>query len=107
MLELPDGYTVRAPDRADLDSVLTLMIAGDIAEYGVPDTDPDDVLGAWRRPGFDLATDAWLVLGADGLAAGYGEAFDRVERVDCLGVVHPGHVARGVGSFLVGRMEAR
>jgi mycothiol synthase len=107
MLALPDGYAVRAPGIGDLDSVLTLMIAGDIAEYGVPDSDPDDVLGAWRRHGFDLSSDAWLVLGPDGEAAGYAEAFDCGRRVECLAVVHPEHLGRGIGAFLAGRMEAR
>jgi hypothetical protein len=37
---------------------------------GAPDTDPDDVLGDWDRPGADLAQDT-LVLEVDGRLVGY------------------------------------
>jgi mycothiol synthase len=67
------------------------------------------VLGAsfvgdeWSRPGFTLATDAWVVTGGAAGIVGYAQAMaEPPGTTDCWGVVHPRHRGRGIGTALVG-----
>src|SRR6185503_4218549 len=62
----------------------------------------------WSRPGFDLAADAWVATDGAGAVVAYGQVGrGDGEIVGSWGVVHPEHRARGIGSALLDRIEAR
>src|SRR5574341_262000 len=107
--ELPEGYSARALRREDLDAVVELMSACEIADEGDAEVSRDDVLGGWERARFSLADDAWLVEAPDGSHAAYGEVWPREDysNVEGDGYVHPEHRGRGIGRWLVRTMERR
>jgi mycothiol synthase len=99
---LPDGFRARPASRGDLDDVVALCRRCEVADLGVPDTESDDIQAAWRRPGFDLTRDTVLVLTGAGGVVGYGDVFDGRE---AFGMVDPGWRGRGIGAWLLRRME--
>jgi mycothiol synthase len=102
-IPLPHGLLARPASSGDLEDVVALCLRCDLADLGTPDTDKDDVLAAWRRPGFDLAKDTVLVLAAGaGEVVAYGDVYDGRE---AFGYVDPGWRGRGVGGWLLRRIE--
>jgi ribosomal protein S18 acetylase RimI-like enzyme len=99
---LPEGLLARATTRDDLEAVVALVAACEIADLGRAEIAPEDVRGDWRRPSFDLARDSIAVLAADRLVA-EGEVFGG----RAYGVVHPDHRGRGIGSWLLRWTETR
>ena len=106
---LPAGYTSRPPRREDLDAVVALMSACELADEGDAEVSGDDVRGAWERARFSLADDAWLVETPDGSLAAYGDVWPREDyaNVESDGYVHPDQRGRGIGRWLVRTMERR
>lgn len=49
----------------DAPAVVDLMNAHDLAETGEQDSSLEDLVADWTIPRFDLARDAWLVIGPD------------------------------------------
>ena len=95
---------IRPPREEDAQAVTHLVIAFDIAEYGEPDFELDDLLADWRSPGFDLERDAWVAEEPDGALAAYAALrFDYHADV----FVHPEHRGRGVGTSLLPLVERR
>ncbi|HEV3496622.1 MAG TPA: GNAT family N-acetyltransferase [Actinomycetes bacterium] len=97
---LPAGVEARPARAGDLEAVVDLCVRCDIADLGAADTEVDDVRALWRRPGYDLDRHSVLVL-AGGQPVGYGEAFEG----EGLGMVDPGWRGRGIGAWLVARIE--
>ena len=56
--------TTRPPRPDEAQAVTDLVVACDVAEFGQPDFELDDLLTDWHMPGFDLERDAVVV--ADG-----------------------------------------
>ncbi|MEZ4711596.1 MAG: GNAT family N-acetyltransferase [Caldilineaceae bacterium] len=67
---------IRPPQMEDIQAAFDLIAASDIAEYGEPDIDMDELAREWSD--VNLERDAWLLFTErDGLV-GYGIAFDDV-----------------------------
>jgi mycothiol synthase len=77
---LPDGYTVRSPEPTDAEALFAMLAAYNEAVVGFADTTLEEVAYCIDRPGFDPATDGWLVLAADGRLAGYASTLGLGDR---------------------------
>ncbi|MBA2395353.1 MAG: GNAT family N-acetyltransferase [Ktedonobacteraceae bacterium] len=105
---LPQGFTLRRPTLDDLLAVKQLLNVGEIAEYGAAETMESDMHMTWQRPGFTLATDAWIVLAPDGEVAAYASIGHRNHIRVYEGVeVHPAYQGRGIGTYLLHLTEQR
>ncbi len=103
---LPDGYTVRPAEPADVDAVLELVTACDLIDYGEPDYTREDLLEEWE--GVELPTDSWLVHAPSGQLAGYMKLSHRnYVSFEADGYVHPDQQGRGIGTHIVERAESR
>ena len=106
--DLPVGYGFRAPMPDDLDSVGDVVAADQREGAEEPVLDTEFVRQVWSRPDFDLAADAWVVTDGTGANVAYGQV--RREEPDIVGswgAVHPAHRDRGIGTWLLDRIEAR
>lgn len=97
---------LRRPTMGDLEAVVELFVANDIAEFGEPDTDLQETRDFWREQ--DLANDAWLVTDAGGTPVAFAEVSrERGVRIEGWVGVHPDWRRRGIGSYLADLVEAR
>lgn len=95
----------RAPREADLEEVLALLQAADIALIGESDWTASDLRDEWEDVA-DLERDGWVVE-LDGRIAGHARLIDRRNRLNADGYVHPELRGRGVGSELLRLTEER
>jgi ribosomal protein S18 acetylase RimI-like enzyme len=104
---LEPGYTIRPPAEKDVSAIIAMMRACDVADTGEADAyDAADIRSEWA--GLDLASDAWVVLAADGALAAYGVVAPHgPSRIFADGYVHPDHRRRGIGGTLIALTEAR
>jgi len=107
-MDLPDGYTFRAPTRDEADAVGDVLLADQRADDVEPTLDASFVRQVWSRPDLDLSADAWVVTDPARSIVGYGQVTrEEPGVVGSWGVVHPAHRRRGIGSSLFDRIEAR
>ncbi len=105
---LPYGFTLRRPTMDDLADVTKLLAICEIARNGTTDRTEADMRLGWLRPNFNLATDAWIVLAADGQIVAYAEAGNRQYiRIRVEGEVHPAYQQQGIGTQLLRLTEER
>jgi mycothiol synthase len=106
---LPHRYTARPPAAGEATAVRDLVAAYEQVALGEVESDEDDVRTTWARLRFCLETDAWLVIAPDGSPAAYGDVWPRdgMQLIVSDGYVHPAHAGKGIGRWLVRRMEAR
>jgi len=95
--------TTRPPRPDEAQAVTNLIVACDVAEFGQPDFELDDLLTDWHMPGFDLERDAIVV--ADGERVVAYASFVRGDYVDVY--VHPEHRNAGIGKALLEWSERR
>jgi mycothiol synthase len=102
-VRLPAGYRSRPAEPADLDAVVALFRATDLADAGIEDPVREHLEGEWRRPSFSLERDTLLVHAEDGSAAAYVEVtgVDPDRTLDAHVRIHPAHRGRGLGDALV------
>ncbi|MDQ5810878.1 MAG: GNAT family N-acetyltransferase [Actinomycetota bacterium] len=104
---LPEGYAARVPEGNGLGAIYALILACDLAEYGEPDLGEEELRADWEDPD----TDRWMVVSPEREIVGYGSvsrhASGNPTRFDAEGYVHPDHVGRGVGRYLLRFAEAR
>ena len=107
-MDLPAGYDYRAPTEDDLDAIERVLAADDADDAGQGVLNADFVREGWSTPGFDVATDAWVVLDRTGTVVAYGHVQpEDPDIIESWGVVHPEHRRRGLGTALMDRIEAR
>src|SRR6476646_2211679 len=88
-MDLPDGYTFRAPSQDDADAVGEVLLADQRADGVEPTLDASFVRQAKSRRALKLAADAWVVTDRPGSIVAYGQA----------SLEEPGVVAHGVSSI--------
>jgi len=102
------GYSIRSARPGDTGAVAATLLADDLADTGASYYDEDFVRDQWSSPGFDPAEDAWVVTGPGGdVIAAACAVPDRETLLKSWGVVHPDHRDLGLGSALLGLIEAR
>jgi mycothiol synthase len=102
------GYRLRSPTPDEVGAVADVLIADELDDGGQVVLGADFVEGEWSRAGFDLGTDAWVVLDGVDSVVGYAQARrDAPTTVESWGVVHPSHRGRGLGPPLFDRVEER
>jgi mycothiol synthase len=107
---LPSNFTLRVAQWSDLESVAQLIL--DVCTNdGDPSVAiaPEELKSEWEAPGFDLATDAWVVTVADGRVVGYEEFHNRYAHASLQGdgYVHPDFMGNGIGTALLRALEGR
>ena len=108
MLLFADGYEVQPPTFDDVEVVTEMLVATDLADTGVSETDADLIRDQWSSPGVDLSEDAWVVVDPNGAVVAYANVSpDGEGKVKSWGLVHPEHRGRGLGAALLDRIEAR
>jgi mycothiol synthase len=101
----PAGYEARAPAADDADAVAGLLRATELEDFGEAEADAGELAKDWET--FELPRDAVIVCAGDEVA-GYGYFFRRgIEQAIIDVYVHPRHLGRGVGTFLVDELERR
>ncbi|MEO6890643.1 MAG: GNAT family N-acetyltransferase [Ktedonobacteraceae bacterium] len=105
---LPKSFLVRRPAMDDLEAVYDVIAACAIEEDGSVDFPRDVLRTVWEAPGFNLATDAWVVLSPEGRIVGYTEIEDREHaRLLSFVCVQPEYRGRGISTYLLGQVEQR
>jgi ribosomal protein S18 acetylase RimI-like enzyme len=98
----------RAPAMDDLETVTALVMACDVADYGLSDDRREEVHSDWQRPGFNLKTDAWVIVTTSGQFVGYACVWHSEQaRIQMFACVHPAYRGRGIGTLLLRLAEAR
>ena len=95
--DLPEGLLTRPPVPDDATAVFELYATCEALVQDEPDVELEDIVADWRRPSFDLAADAVLVLEGGTLVA-EAEVF-KGRRAEVA--VHPDARNRGIGSALL------
>ena len=100
-------FRVRPATMDDLEAVLALVEAHDIAEFGHPDISLENLRDEWED--LDLPEDSFLAIAPDGQVVGYATVRYRrtYVQIDSDGYVHPDHWGRGIGTLLVRVTEER
>lgn len=107
-MTLPSGYTIRPATQDDVDAMVAVANAYDLADLGRADTAREHMADGFRVPGFDAERDTWLVLEPRGHVAGFAiVGLEQPTVLEAFGRVHPHHAGLGIGSFLVAAMEER
>jgi mycothiol synthase len=89
--------TTRPPRPNEAQAITDLVVACDVAEFGQPDFELDDLLTDWHMPGFDLERDAVVVTDGERIVA-YA-SFVRGDYVDVY--VHPDYRNAGIGKAML------
>ncbi|HEX6542591.1 MAG TPA: GNAT family N-acetyltransferase [Ktedonobacterales bacterium] len=107
-LALAPHLTVRAPTHDELLAIFELIQASDLDIFGQSDYSLQALRHDWSHPGFNPATDAWVVALPDGRFVGYAQIMHRNHfKMFGIGVVHPDYYNQGIGSALVKLTEER
>ena len=101
---LPDGFTLRSPTVDDTDAAAAVIAAEDRAFRGNAQWDANDQRDWWAQ--LDMDRSAWLVE-SDGRVVAQGSLMQRGDKLDGWISVDPKFTGRGLGSALIGIVEAR
>lgn len=103
----PAPYRARPARRDDLDALVELHQARDLADVGFVDQSRDEIVIDWAAPRFDFDRDTVVVVAPDGAIAAYGIvlALDPSVQVFGGGKVHPDLAGLGLGAALLDETE--
>ncbi|MDQ3670619.1 MAG: GNAT family N-acetyltransferase [Actinomycetota bacterium] len=102
----PPGYEVRRPTMDDIGAAATLIRDVELHDWGFTEETEDDLAVSWRLA--DLEQNVWLVFDEQENAVGYGFLRSRAPgKLRSFVTVSPAHRGRGIGTNLVGLVEAR
>jgi mycothiol synthase len=93
------------PSKSDAAAVIDLMSTVDIAEYGEPDSELDDLLQEWEE--IDLSQDAWLVYDQLDRIVGYGKIAEANGDFQMDFYVHPHFAPDDLRIGIISRCEER
>jgi mycothiol synthase len=105
---LPAGFTLRRPRGDDVDEVVALVAAADLAASGESLASRDELRADWAHARFDLGRDAWLVEADGGGLAAWAWVLDVAAAhtsIDGEFRVHPEHQRRGLETPLLAWIE--
>ena len=105
---LAQGLNLRPATIDDLEGVYNVIATCDIADYGAPDMTLDDLRTEFQAANMNLEKDTWLVTTPEDRIVGYG-VLEHFEHIRLFGGarVHPDYSGRGIGSYLLKRVEER
>jgi mycothiol synthase len=95
------SFRLRPAEDGDAPDVASLVAALDVSLLGSTDYTVADLVDEWRE--IDPA-DRWVALDGDRIV-GYATLEKTASHVQTDGYVHPDHLGRGLGSFLVAELE--
>lgn len=89
--QLPSGWIFKHPTISDLQRITDYQISYDIAVFGKPDTTAADIEYEWKRDGFVVERDAWIIETQTGEIIGYADYWihDGEMYIDHLSNIHP------------------
>lgn len=104
-----NGIVIRAPTINDATDVMELINICCMADMGQPLTTIAELQERWKVTGFDLQSDAWVAISAEGKVVGYEEIYNRHGHfhLEGDGYVHPQFQNLGIGTALLRKLEAR
>ena len=100
-MELPEGLVARPLVPSDARAMYELFAASEQADTGEVAIEPEDIVGDWQRPSFDLEQESVGVFDGEVLVAA-AEVY-KTRRAEAT--VHPDHRGRGIGTWLVHWVE--
>ncbi len=105
---LPPGFTIRPPTLDDIPMVNELIRTYYIANYGTSRATEEQLRTLWTIPGFQLATDAWVVISPEGTIVAYATVDTIDEKQFAMsGCLHPEYRNKGIGTYLIHLVEER
>ncbi len=114
MRTLPEGFVILHSRMGDLQGVVDLLMACDVADYSQPITARATreafTRSGWESPDIELATNAWVVLAPDGTYAARVDLSVPIEEPEEMYAsprVHPDYRGLGIGTLLIRLAEQR
>lgn len=106
-MRLPAGYVARPATWDDLDDVVDVFKACDLADVGFADPVREHIVEEWRSTGYELSRDSCVVTTEEVVVA-YATVggLDPSSSMETFGRVHPAHRGRGIGGAIVEWGEA-
>jgi mycothiol synthase len=101
----PAPYSVRPARLTEAGVIAALFAECDRALGLEPTLLENDLLDDWRRPDVDLRRDTWLVESPGGELVAYAGIWSEGPTLVSSAAVHPEHRGRGLGSYLIDRIE--